>query len=180
MARGFTLVEMIIVLLIVGIVAMAGLPLLTASLSDAGLYAVTNEIVTAIEFAQISAISTGRPCRVTIDAVTETVKVEQVVYTNIAAIMDAGANELPEASIEASTVYAVMEYPTKPGTDYDIDLAANFSGADIVSVVLNSGENVVVFDKSGAPSEGASISIAYRGRAGSVSIEPVTGKVTQG
>ncbi|MBT8405846.1 MAG: prepilin-type N-terminal cleavage/methylation domain-containing protein, partial [Deltaproteobacteria bacterium] len=74
---GFTLLETLIVLLLLGIVAMVSLPSLHGALEDSHLSSATSEVINALEFAQLTAVSSGSKTRVTIDAGTDNILVEQ-------------------------------------------------------------------------------------------------------
>lgn len=177
--RGFTILELVIVVLIVGIVVMLGMPQLTASITDARLNAVISEIATAVEFAQLSAMSSGRACRLTFDADTETFLVEQLVYKKKANILDVASKTLAEAFVESSSEYMVMEYPMKPGTNYSVDFTSSdwFGGIDIVAVVYSTGSDLV-FDESGSPSCQMKMAVGYGGRQVVLYVAPLTGEVT--
>ena len=66
--QGFTLIEILIVVLILGIVSMTALPGIQAGLTGSRLSGAAMEIVSALEFAQTTAMTSGGRTRVTIDA----------------------------------------------------------------------------------------------------------------
>jgi prepilin-type N-terminal cleavage/methylation domain-containing protein len=177
--RGFTLVELIIVVLIVGIVVALGYPALTGSVVDARLYAATSAVATAFEFAQLSAAASGRPCRVTVNVAAETVAIEQLAYTNIADILDPAVTEIEEDDIESATVYAAMEDPMKRGSDYVVDFSSSdwFGGVDLSTAAFGTG-NTVVFNERGTPSEGGQVALTCGGREVAIAVDALTGKVT--
>lgn len=167
---------MIIVLLVLGIVVALGFPLLSASVTDAKLTAAVNEITAACEFAQLSAMNTGRACRITVDAATETVSVEQLTYAQMDDIIDGGTSELDAAAVETNVAYAAMEHPLTKG-DYIVDLSA--SGAEITASTAGPG-SPIAFDALGAPSGGGQVIVAYGGRSAAILVDAFSGKVTPG
>ena len=180
---GFTLIELVTILLVFGIVVALAYPALQASLTDARLRAAASAVSTAFQFAQLSAMSTGRPYRVTVDADADTVVVATLAPTYLAAVDAAvqapGTSSVAEAVIDAGDQYQSAGDPTNPGTDYQVALGSDprYVNADIVSASF-AGSSAVVFEGLGVPSAGGSALIAYGGRQIQVSIEPVTGRVT--
>ena len=174
-----TLVELVIVLMMLGILTTVASPQLLSSIESARLDAVTSEVVTAHQFAQSSAMASGRPCRVRVDAITETVTLEQVQYTKLTDILNVANTQLVAADVETSTAYAAMKHPLRRTTSYTVDFKAVtwFSGINIVSVVYGTGSNVV-YDGQGAPSTGAVVTLAYGDRQAVVSVSSSTGAVT--
>lgn len=173
---GFTLIEALIVVLLVGIIAMVGLPLMNSALTEARLNAVATEIVAAIEFAQLSSVSTARPCRVTLDVVAETLTVEQLVFTT--SFMGTELS-LPEASVE-TTAFQIMAYPPNRSQGYVVDFSDpnRLATIDIVSVNFSGLDNVE-FDRLGAPSNGGTITVETGGMQALLTVDSLSGKVTQ-
>ena len=171
---GFSFVEVIIVTLLLGIVAAAGLPALSSSLDDTRRSAAAGEVVTALEFAQLTAASTGRQTRVTIDAAADTILVEQLKYSSD---ILAGGAILAEATVENAS-FAAMQYPLKRGTDYNISLAneKRFGGVDITAVDFNS-DDFVTYDALGTPSSSGTVNLSLGGGQIQVTVDGLTGKV---
>ena len=173
-SSGFTLAEVLIVALMLGIVAVIALPTLTSSLDETRLSAAVSEIVTALEFAQMTAATTGRETSVTIDAAADTILAEQLTFSQD--ILTGGAI-LAEATVENGSL-APMQYPLKRGTDYNISLAneSRFGGVDII-VSAFGANNWVIFNTRGSPSSGGGVKLACGGRGLKVGLDPLTGKV---
>ncbi|HUT23236.1 MAG TPA: prepilin-type N-terminal cleavage/methylation domain-containing protein [Sumerlaeia bacterium] len=176
-SRGFTLVEVIIVALVLGIVALLALPAMESALAEARLFAALNEIVAALEFAQLSAMGSGRPCRVTIDAAADTMLVEQVECG--ADFMDPSQTQLAEADVESET-YTTMERPLKRGAPYRIAFAGEgrFEGVDVAAAAFGGG-NFVVFDALGSPSEGGTVALTLGDWQAGLTLHPVSGKIVR-
>jgi prepilin-type N-terminal cleavage/methylation domain-containing protein len=175
LSAGFTLVEVLIVALMLGIVAVIALPSLSSTLDETRLSATSSEVVTALEFAQMTAATTGRPTLVTIDAAGDTILVEQLTFSQD--ILTGGA-VLAQGVIENGS-FAPMQYPLKRGTDYNISLENEnrFDGVDII-VSAFGADNWVIFNTRGTPSSGGGVKLACGGRQVIVSLDPLTGKVT--
>ena len=204
---GFTFVEILIVLLIVGVMAMVALPSMNSSVDDSRLSSATREVVAALEFAQLTAMTSGRECRVTIDDVGETILVEHFVpgsepsppeegesrmghglvgglsksLLHILGIGDDGeevTNEMGEEDLEGGH-FEPMERPMNPGVDYSIRLPdeGRFDGVDITTVNFG-GYNSVTFNTLGGPSGGGTVILSLGRRQMVVTVDSMTGKIT--
>ena len=74
---GFTMVEVMIVVLILSVLAVAGIPALNSSLDHARLSSAAEEAVNALQYAQLTAMTSGRPTRVVIGNLSNRVGVRQ-------------------------------------------------------------------------------------------------------
>jgi len=172
---GYTLIELLIVMLLLGIMVMAAVPVLNSGLDDARLSGAAEEVVTALEFAQMTAATSGSRTRVTIDAALDTIVVERV---SISIDPLGSESELHEDDVEGRG-FALMERPMNRGVDYSISLSdeSRFKGIDITTAAFGSG-NFVVFDTLGAPSDGGMITLAMSNRQIVVALDSLAGKVT--
>jgi prepilin-type N-terminal cleavage/methylation domain-containing protein len=172
---GFTLIEVLIVIVTLGIVATLGLPALNSSLEESRLSRATNEVVTALEFAQLTTMSSGIRTRVTIDTETDTILVEK--FTNSSNLLGS-ETELSEGEVEGGS-FAAMERPMDRGTDYNISLASDdgFSSVDIASSVFGA-DNFVIFDELGTPSDGGAVTLILGSQQVFVTVDQLTGMVT--
>lgn len=174
--RGFTFIELTMVMMILAILAVMALPSMGTVLASARLSAGLSEITTALQYAQYTALSTGRPCRVTIDSVAELILVEQIQYG--ADFMNPAETALAEIDVEDEN-YATMASPLKPGALYSVSFAAEdrFEGVDITSAVFGTGNNVV-FDAIGKPSSSGAILLTLGGIEATLSMSSVSGSIT--
>lgn len=176
--RGFTLLELVIVILVLGIIAALGMPALVASIDDAQLDAASSEVATALRYAQLAAAGTGRPTRVTVNAAADTVRVDQITHANLEAIMDPSNTELDDADIETGEGLALADHPTERGAGYLISFAeSRFGGVDVESASFG-GNAEVDFNEIGAPSSGGQVWLGLGDRQVSVSIDELAGRVT--
>ena len=171
----FTLLELVIVMMLLGIIAMLGLPVLNSAMGDSRLTGAAQEVVNALEFAQLSAMTTGNKTRVTIEILADKIYVRRY---QTSADLFGGGNTLPAASVENET-WKYMEYPLKKGTDYVIDFIAEsrFKGVDITWSDFHVF-NPVYFDALGNPSHGGSNLLVLGNRQKVVTLDAVSGKVT--
>ena len=163
-----------IVFLVLGIITMLGWPALNASLEHHRLSGAAQEVVNALVFAQLRALS-GRDTRVVIGAPQDRIAVRQYQTT---ADLFAGGDELPDSAVE-NEAFELMGNPMNKGTDYEITLTdeGRFRGVDITASDFNV-EAPVFFDTLGAPSKGGTVTLAMGGRQMVVTLDALTGKVT--
>jgi len=172
---GYTLMELLIVVLMLGIMVMAATPVLNSGLNDARLSGAAEEVVTALEFAQMTAATSGSRTRVTIDAALDTIVVERF---SISIDLLGSESELDENDVEGGD-FAFMERPMNRGVDYSISLPdeSRFSGIDITAVAFGAS-NFVEFDTLGAPSDGGMVTLDMGDRQIVVALDSLAGKVT--
>ena len=174
-SAGFAFLEILIVSVLLSIVVMLGWPSLNAALGDYRLSGAAQEIVNALEFAQLTAMTSGSRTRVVIAAPADRIGVRQF---DITADLFNGGDTLAEATVENGT-FELMGNPMNKGTDYKIDLPdeRRFQGVDITASDFNVGDPVI-FDSLGAPSKGGTATISLGGRQMVVTLDALTGKVT--
>ncbi|MCK4962644.1 MAG: GspH/FimT family pseudopilin, partial [Anaerolineales bacterium] len=129
---------------------------------------------TALEFAQLSAASSGRQIRVTIDAAADTILVEQFTCS-----ADFSQSVLNQEDVESGN-FSIMQHPLNRGpVGYNISLPdeSRFQGVDITASAFNDA-NPVIFNTLGAPSHGGTITLTMGGRQMVVTLDVLTGKVT--
>jgi len=168
---GFTLLELLMVLLIMAIFAMLGWPVLNSAMGDYRLEAAAAEIVNALEFAQLTA-TTGQQTEVTINASTKKIDVKR--FKPKADLLD-GSSQYAAAEVEDS-IFVYLENPMNKGTDYSITFPneSRFSGVDIIASAFDSP---VTFNSSGTPSKGGTVTLSFSGRQKSVTLDALTGRV---
>jgi type II secretory pathway pseudopilin PulG len=174
-SAGFTLFETLIVLLLLGIFVMLSWPQLSSALVDARLSGAAEEVINALEYGQLTAKTSGRNTRVTIEAPQDRIAVRH--YKSSADLFN-GGDVLPASDIESGS-YEFMNHPLNKGFVYEIFLSTEirFSGIDITLSDFNPG-NDVIFDSMGAPSHGGTVTLALGARQVVITLDELTGKVT--
>jgi type II secretory pathway pseudopilin PulG len=166
---------MLAVLLIMGIVAMIGLPALSGGINDARLVAGANEVVTAMEYARLSAMTGGNQTRVTVDAAADSIEVER--FVNTADILG-GGSELTEGDVEGGA-FETMQNPMNRGTDYQIVIPDLGRAKEVdIAVVDFGGGEVVTFSALGSPSAGGSVTLTLGSRQVLLTVDALTGQIT--
>ena len=175
LSDGFTLIEILIVVMVMGIIATISLPSINSTLAGARLRGAAYEVVTALEYAQLTAMTAGREIQVCIGNSNERIRVKQYVSN---ADFFTGGDELAENDVENGT-YQVMPHPLKKGLDYNFDFPDidRFKDVDITISDFNCGANLT-FDAQGAPSFGGSATLALGSEQIVVTLDALTGKVT--
>ena len=169
------MVEVMVVVLILAIVATVGLPALNSSFNHARLSGAAEEVVNALQYAQLTAITSGQKVRVVIGHSDERIVLRQ--FSQIADLIG-GNDELLANQVEGGN-YLLMEYPLKKGTDYLIRMTDEdrFRGVDIVASNFPV-DTPLHFDSLGSPSHGGSATLAFAGQQIVVTLDGLTGKVT--
>lgn len=172
MARaGFTLVELIITLSILGILLLATMPMMISSLTNSRLSGAADEIVAALEFSQASAIASGRSCRVVFDSANQLMTVQQQDYGDF--------SERDYSQVE-SPVFVVMNNRMRSGGKYVVDFKAEsrFSGVEWNTEDLADGETVT-FDSFGAPDLATTgiVTLSNQGHETVIEVNAQTGRV---
>ncbi len=175
---GFSLLELVIVILVLGIVAALGTPALLSSLDDVHLDAAASEVSTALQYAQLVAAGTGRATRVTIDAVGDTLSVEQMAHANLSVIMNPANTEIDAVDVETGEALGVADHPTVRMSPYQVSFSdERFGGVDVVSAAFGGGPTID-FSGAGAPSAAGTVVLALGGRQVTVAIDDLAGRVT--
>ena len=172
---GFTLVEALVIVFILGIVTAVAIPTLQSGLAESKLAGASGEITVALEYAQLVAMTSGEQMRVTIDAANDTILVQR--YEISGDIMGA-ETEIAENDIE-SGAFDTVAHPASRGKDYNIDFAdeARFDGVDIVSATFGGGQTVT-FDAMGVPSNGGTVTLSLGSNQVILTVDALSGKVT--
>jgi len=151
--RGFTLVEVVIVVLILGIVATVAVPGMNDFFTEEKINAAADSVMTAVYYARNMSITTGVNHRVSFDTTTNSFSVE--IYTG-------GA--------PPDETFATVENPLTK-RDYDVAFGAttHVDGVDITAASFGADE-FVRFDNLGAPIQMGNVVILYGGRQRTVSV----------
>ncbi len=157
------------------ILVMLSWPQLSSALVEARLSGAAEEIVNALEYAQLTAKTSGRNTRVVVGAAQDRIAVKH--YKSTVDLFN-GGDVLAASDIESGT-YEFMYHPLNKGVDYEIFLSNDirFGGIDISQSDFNP-LNAVIFDAMGAPSHGGTATLTLGARQIVVTLDELTGKVT--
>jgi len=159
--QGFTLLEVVIVVLVLGIMAAAAVPAMNGFFTDEKINGAADSVVTAIYYARTMAITTGVDHRVNFDPATESFSVEK--YTG---------GEPPSETFEA------VENPlTKRNYTLSFGEGTNAEGVDLCSATFGA-DQFVRFGRLGEPKFTGSVVIEYGGRQRTVSVTATSCTVT--
>lgn len=177
--QGFTFLEVIVVVLVLGLVAALGTPTLVGSLAYAELDAAANEVAAALRNARSSAIASGRPAKVTISVNLDTVTVERWELSTLDEILDPTNATLPEATVESASAFVPMKHPMESARDYVIqfDQYTLLDATDIISATF-AGNAYVEYSALGEPSAAGSVVLRTGGRQATIAVASPTGIIT--
>ena len=150
--RGFTIIEILIVVVILAIAALTAIPMLSSA-GSVQVRSVANMIAADLEYAKSLAITKGQNYRVVFDTSSESYRIADQTGTTIS-------------------------HPVKKGFDYVIDLDSeglervDITGADFA------GAQQVEFDYLGSPDNGGTVTLAGDSTTMTINVEPVTGFIT--
>ena len=157
---GFTVIELLIVMVIIGIAAMMAIPMMTSAASIQ-IRSAANVIAADLEYARSMAITKGQNFSVVFDTATESYRIQD----------QAGA---------------VIRHPVKKGFDYIVDFSSDsrLNKVDIASVDFD-GTSEIKFDYLGSPYNAGgnplnsgTVSLQATGASLTVTVEPVTGFIS--
>ncbi|KPK40619.1 MAG: hypothetical protein AMJ65_10445 [Phycisphaerae bacterium SG8_4] len=151
--RGFTVVEILIVLVIITIAALTVVPMMSSA-SSVQIRAAASMIAADLEYAKSMAISRGQNYSVRFDQNADSYQVE-----------DQANNVIP--------------HPVKKGFDYVVDFGGDtrLNRVDITGANF-SGNPDVEFDSLGSPDSGGTVSLQAGSTTMTITVEPITGYVS--
>lgn len=162
---GFTLIELMIVIVIIGIAAAIAIPMMSSAASFQ-IRAAANMVAADLEYAKSMAISRGKLYSVVFDSANDTYQIE-----------DPNGTVIP---------HPVKKGPTVAGIPYVVDFHSDsrLDRVDLVSASFN-GTQTVKFNYLGSPFDGSDndlnsgvIVLEAGDAARTVTIEPVTGYIS--
>jgi prepilin-type N-terminal cleavage/methylation domain-containing protein len=154
--RGFTLVEVIIVVVILSIAAMMAIPMMSSA-GSVQIRSAADAIAADLEYAKSMAISRQRKYSVVFDIDNESYWIQD------------------------DTSPDPIKHPVKRGFDYVIDFKKDnrMNKVDIYSVNFDSTTAIkFTFDYLGSPDDGGNITLRADGATVIITVEPVTGFIS--
>jgi Tfp pilus assembly protein FimT len=164
------------VLIIIGIAAAVAVPKMDSAMNDRRLIKAVSEIVTALEFAQSTAMGTGAETRVTFDVAADTILVEK--FTPSVNLSLDNGEELTKNLVEGGS-FEPVEHPVIKGSNYFISLQDQgwFGGSDITVVNFNAS-NWLTFNALGIPSTGGTVTLALGSRTAVLTVDALSGRIS--
>lgn len=153
-ARGFTLIEILIVIVILAIAAMTAIPMM-GSAASVQIRSAANIIAADLEYAKSLAISKGQ---------------------NFSVVFDEGAESYSIVDQDGNTI----SHPVKKGFDYVMDFQDEGLGRVEIADADFDGASQVQFDYLGSPDKGGVVHLQAGTTTATISVEPVTGYITVG
>jgi prepilin-type N-terminal cleavage/methylation domain-containing protein len=153
---GFTMVEVMIVLLIIGMISAVAVPSIKNSLDEMKLDGVAREIVSMIYYCQSISIKEGDSHQVNFNVVQDKAKCQH----------------------SATSVIELNPIDKKPW-EIDFKVAGYFQGVDIVNASFNPGnKSAVSFNSLGEADKFGSVVLGYLGNQKTINVALPLGKVS--
>ena len=151
--RGFTVIEILIVMVIITIAALTAVPMMSSA-SSIQIRSAASMIAADLEYAKSMAISRGQNYSVRFDQNADSYQLE-----------DQDNN--------------VIQHPVKKGFDYLVDFGndTRLNRVDITGANF-SGNPDVEFDSMGSPDSGGTVSLQAGGTTVTIMVEPITGYIS--
>ncbi len=148
---------------------------MNSTLDDVKLRAAAQEVVTALEYAQTLAVTTGTPHKVAVVPGVDRVRVKR--WTTLVKVTGEDTF-IRRADLEGGT-FELIGHPLNRGTDYVVKFNDDdrLGGVDIVSSDFGGSERVV-FEALGIPKAGGTVVLSLGKAMMTVNLHAVTGKVT--
>ncbi|MBI2432720.1 MAG: GspH/FimT family pseudopilin [Candidatus Hydrogenedentes bacterium] len=178
---GFTLLELVITLLILGIVAAMAVPLLASSLNESKLDGATSAVTTALEYARLKAMSNGRNFQVVFDTTNEDLTVEEYQYDHLSQLQNPSQTQLQGDWVDFASSYGNAPDPLDPDSlnDYIVSFKTEqaYLGTDLLSASFG-GSDTITFDTVGTPSAGGTAVVQLGGLQRTITVNATTGQVS--
>ena len=150
--RGFTVIEILIVMVIITIAALTAVPMMSSA-SSVQIRSAASMIAADLEYAKSMAISRGQNYLVRFDQNADSYQIEDT--------------------------DGVILHPVKKGFDYLVDFGndTRLNRVDITGANF-SGNPDVEFDSMGSPDSGGTVSLQAGGTTVTITVEPITGYIS--
>jgi len=172
---GMALLDVMLTVVILSIVAGIGIPSMASALTDFRLTTAAATVITAVEYAQATAVTNGRTMRVHFDTTASEVEVLGATPSAAPVSVD---GRLDEVVIE-TTVMARVENPVNRGTRYVVSLAEGKWQGDVrIAAVDFDGADFLEFDERGNPASGGAVTLQVGEHALVLTVDAQAGRIT--
>jgi hypothetical protein len=166
--------ELILVVLVLSIVAMAATPLIGRALRDSRLSQATAEVVAAMEYARSRAVASGMDVRVRFPTGGTNVVVER--YAPATNLLTTSDGELIAASLVEAGGFDPLPHPLDKRSTAFVTIARERGDPTIIYVDFE-GTNAVVFGACGAASATGRVEVACDADRRTITVAAGTGRI---
>jgi type II secretion system protein H len=132
-ARGFTLMELMVVVILVGILSVMAIPSMGQAAVDRRIYQDTSQISDLIRAAKARAVGRGAAVLVAMDG---TGNGKFMVRESVQANPDASGNQVPRSACKSPTDWTVVATPTQYFDVAQVDLNGTFESTNNVQAII--------------------------------------------
>lgn len=168
-SRGFTLIDLVLVILILGVLGGLVTPVFHTMVSEARLNEATGEIVSALQYAENLAVRYQRPFSVTADVGENWFKVLDTQYK-----ADPNPHHDYEPPVDA---FGVVLNPTDKGWYVrDFDILTTYQGVAITTVPA--GGEIAFYPDGHSSSSSSTFVLSFGGEQRTITVNGITGRIT--
>jgi prepilin-type N-terminal cleavage/methylation domain-containing protein len=180
---GFTLLELVIVVMVLGIFGGIAVPMLTQAAAQTKLDAAADAVVSSLNYARLRALNSQQNYRVVFDTGAERMRVEMNANNKLSQMKDPSRSVMSAHDVENEKSWVDVQHPLETmrtgGRNYVITFSQEpaYQGVDLFLASF-SGSGTVTFSPQGLPSTGGSVVLRLGGRQRTVTLQATTGTVS--
>ena len=179
---GFSLLELVIVIMVLGIAGGMAVPLFSQALNHTKVDAAAEAVAGALQFAQLRALNSQQEMRVSFDPGIERLRVEMNANTKLSHLQNPSKDVISAADVDTSNSWKDVPHPLESAggsRSYTIRFSDEpaYRGVDLFSASFN-GASAIRFLPTGLPDAGGTVVLRFGGLQRTVTVKATTGAVS--